>query len=278
MLAADVALERAGFGLEVAVEVPAGGRLALVGPSGAGKSTLLRLLAGLLAPDRGTIALDGERWFDGGAGVSVPAEQRRVGFVFQDYALFPRMTACQNVAYGLRAPRRSRRAAALGALERFGLGDRSDALPADLSGGERQRVALARALALEPRALLLDEPLAALDVHARLAVRETLRGGGILLQDKSPEMVAEILDRVTRGTDLRRAVLASQAKAVAAIRETDFGALLRERLGPVIPTSPVRPSEEGSGGGGGAEAGGPAFGEALRNGQILRDPSSGSRN
>lgn len=110
------------------------------------------------------------------------------------------------------------------------------------------------------------------------AVRETLRGGGILLQDKSPEMVAEILDRVTRGTDLRRAVLASQAKAVAAIRETDFGALLRERLGPVIPTSPVRPSEEGSGGGGGAEAGGPAFGEALRNGQILRDPSSGSRN
>ncbi len=187
MLAADVALERAGFGLEVAVEVPAGGRLALVGPSGAGKSTLLRLLAGLLAPDRGTIALDGERWFDGGAGVSVPAEQRRVGFVFQDYALFPRMTACQNVAYGLRAPRRSRRAAALGALERFGLGDRSDALPADLSGGERQRVALARALASEPRLLLLDEPLSALDARTRAAAGREL--ASVLAGAEAPAIV-----------------------------------------------------------------------------------------
>jgi len=108
------------------------------------------------------------------------------------------------------------------------------------------------------------------------AVRETLRGGGILLQDKAPEMVAEILDRVTRGTDLRRAVRASQAKAVAAIRGTDFGALLLDRLKPVLETSPVRPSEEGSAGGE-AEAGGPALGGALRDGQVLRDPSSGSR-
>jgi hypothetical protein len=120
------------------------------------------------------------------------------------------------------------------------------------------------------------------------AVRETLRGGGLLLQDKRPELVADLLDRLTRGGDLRRAVLASQAKAIAEIRSTDFGALLRERLCPVIPTSPVgpgdlviptstgnhlviptstvRPGEEGS-------AGGPALPGALRNGKIPRDPA-----
>ena len=106
------------------------------------------------------------------------------------------------------------------------------------------------------------------------AVRETLRGGGILLQDKGPEVVAEVLDRVTRGTDLRRAVLASQAKAVAAIRATDFGALLRERLGAVIPTSPVRQGEGGpavEGRGRRPERAGLPGG--LRNGQIRRDPS-----
>jgi molybdate transport system ATP-binding protein len=174
MLAAEVAIDRGAFGLDAAVDVPSGGRLALVGPSGAGKSTLLRLLAGLLQPDRGTIALDGESWFDAAAGLTVPAERRRVGFVFQDYALFPRMTACGNVAYGLRAPRRSRRQAALAALDRFGLAGRADALPADLSGGERQRVALARAISSGPRLLLLDEPLSALDARTRASAGREL--------------------------------------------------------------------------------------------------------
>ncbi len=110
------------------------------------------------------------------------------------------------------------------------------------------------------------------------AVWETLRGGGLLLQDKRPEVVADLLDRLTRGGDLRRAVLASQSKAIAGIRSTDFGALLQERLKPVIPTSPVRPGEEGSAVDGGAEAEGPALPGALRNGQILRGPAGrGSR-
>ncbi|MFN8113425.1 MAG: ABC transporter ATP-binding protein [Solirubrobacterales bacterium] len=187
MLAADVALDRGAFALEAAIDVPAGGRLALVGPSGAGKSTLLRLLAGLLVPDRGKIALGGERWFDGDAGIAVPAERRRVGFVFQDYALFPRMSAAQNVAYGLRGPRRSRRAGALAALDRFGLAARADALPADLSGGERQRVALARALASGPRLLLLDEPLSALDARTRAAAAREL--ASVLAAAEAPAIV-----------------------------------------------------------------------------------------
>jgi glycosyltransferase involved in cell wall biosynthesis len=105
------------------------------------------------------------------------------------------------------------------------------------------------------------------------AVRETLRGGGLLLQDKRPEVVADLLDRLTRGGALRRAVLASQAGAIAGIRSTDFGALLRERLSPVVPTSPVGPSEEGAAVEGGAETGGPALKGALRNGQLPRDPA-----
>jgi hypothetical protein len=105
------------------------------------------------------------------------------------------------------------------------------------------------------------------------AVRETLRGGGLLLRDKRPELVADLLDRLTRGGELRRAVLASQAGAIAGIRSTDFGALLRDRLSPVIPTSAAGPGEEGSAVESGAEAGGPAFKGALRNGQLPRDPA-----
>ena len=153
MLAADVAITRGDFSLDVRIDAGAGDCVALVGPSGAGKSTLLRILAGLLRPDRGQVALDGERWFDAASGRSLPVARRRVGFVFQDYALFPRMVAWRNVAYGIRGSRRERRAAATEMLERFGLGDRAEALPRDLSGGERQRVALARALAVAPRLL-----------------------------------------------------------------------------------------------------------------------------
>jgi glycosyltransferase involved in cell wall biosynthesis len=126
-------------------------------------------------------------------------------------------------------------------------------------------------------AMLFGLPVIAYDAGA---VRETLRGGGILLQDKGPEVVAEVLDRVTRGTDLRRAVLASQAKAVAAFRATDFGALLRERLSAVIPTSQVRQGEEGSGGGGRGGSRGGSRGTGLPGGLPERTdppgPSTGS--
>jgi len=156
---------------ELAAELAArpGRPLALVGPSGAGKTTLLGAIAGLLSPDRGRVALGGETWLDTERGIDVPAERRGCGLLFQDYALFPRMSAWRNVAYGAAGGRRARRGAALAMLERFGIAHLAEARPGALSGGERQRVALARALAARPRALLLDEPLAALDTATRRA-------------------------------------------------------------------------------------------------------------
>lgn len=160
------------FELALELAVAPGERLALAGPSGAGKTTALRIAAGLVRPASGRVALGDETWLDTAAGVELPTERRRCGFVFQDYALFPGLSAWRNVAYGMRGPRRERRRRALDLLERFGIAAHADANPAGLSGGERQRVALARALAAEPRALLLDEPLSALDPGSR---REALR-------------------------------------------------------------------------------------------------------
>jgi ABC-type sulfate/molybdate transport systems ATPase subunit len=151
---------------ELDVELAVAGSVALVGPSGAGKSTVLRAIAGLVEPAEGRIALGEDVWFD--ATRSLPPERRRVGVVFQEYALFPHMTVRQNVAYGGRE-----RVDEL--LERFRISSLADARPGKLSGGERQRVALARALARDPAVLLLDEPLAALDPHTRDAVRVELR-------------------------------------------------------------------------------------------------------
>ena len=150
--------------------------MALVGPSGSGKSTVLRLIAGLARPRRGRIACGGSDWLDTDAGVDLAPEQRRCGYVFQDYALFTHMSVWRNVAYGLDGihGRRRRRLAAFELLERFGVGGLADARPAELSGGERQRVALSRALAAEPRALLLDEPLAALDASTRASAGREL--------------------------------------------------------------------------------------------------------
>jgi molybdate transport system ATP-binding protein len=150
----------------VRAEFEVEGVLALAGPSGAGKTTLLRMIAGLARPDEGRIECDRETWF--GAGVDLPPERRRCGFVFQDHALFPHMSAVRNVTYGAHGDR----ARAVGLLERLGVA-RAEARPRELSGGERQRVALARALASDPKALLLDEPLASLDPRTRArAARE----------------------------------------------------------------------------------------------------------
>jgi molybdate transport system ATP-binding protein len=160
--------------LDVALEVAAGECLALAGPSGAGKSSVLRVIAGLLAPHAGRVACGEHVWLDRDRGIDVPPEARRCGYVFQDYALFPHLSAWQNVAYGLRAPRRERRVRAHELLERFGLAARADDRPRTLSGGERQRVAVARALAVGPRALLLDEPLSALDARTRAAASREL--------------------------------------------------------------------------------------------------------
>ena len=177
MLRAELATPLRGFELRAELAVEPGRCLAVVGPSGAGKSSLLRAIAGLLRPRHGTVACAGEPWLDTEARIDLPAERRRCGFVFQDYALFGTMSAWRNVAYGLgHLPRRERRGAALALLDRFGLADLAEARPATLSGGERQRLALARALGSRPRALLLDEPLAALDAATRAgATRELQR-------------------------------------------------------------------------------------------------------
>jgi molybdate transport system ATP-binding protein len=177
-ISARMALRK--FELAVELGVGPGERVAVAGPSGAGKTTLLRIAAGLVRPASGRVAIGEEVWLDTAAGREVPAEQRRCGVVFQDYALFPRLSAWRNVAYGMDGPRRERRRRAQELLERFGVGALADASPASLSGGERQRVALARALAAEPRALLLDEPLAALDPGSR---RDALRELHVLLAE-----------------------------------------------------------------------------------------------
>ena len=158
--------------LDLGLEVAAGECLALAGPSGAGKSTVLRIVAGLLQPRAGRVTSGEDLWLDRSARVDLPPEQRRCGYLFQDYALFPHLTAWQNVGYGL--PRRGRKERALELLERFGLADRAGARPRTLSGGERQRVALARALAPAPDVLLLDEPRSALDARTRAAAGREL--------------------------------------------------------------------------------------------------------
>lgn len=156
------------FRLAVALEIGAE-TVALVGPSGAGKSSVLRAVAGLLRPERGVVALGVERWLDTSRGIDLPPERRRVGLVFQEYALFPHLDVYGNVAFGARDHR-----VVPELLERLRITGLARARPNELSGGERQRVALARALAREPDVLLLDEPLSALDAHTRGTVRAEL--------------------------------------------------------------------------------------------------------
>jgi molybdate transport system ATP-binding protein len=165
VLSAGFALPLRDYRLELELELD--GVVALVGPSGAGKSTVLAVIAGLARPASGRVALDDEVWLDTAQRVFLPPDRRRVGLVFQDYALFPHMTVRQNVAYGGR-----QRVDEL--LERFGIARLASARPEQLSGGERQRVALARALARDPGVLLLDEPLSSLDAHTKAAVRGEL--------------------------------------------------------------------------------------------------------
>jgi ABC-type sulfate/molybdate transport systems ATPase subunit len=165
----DIAVGLRSFELGVSLSIGSE-TVALVGPSGAGKTTVLRAIAGLRRPDRGRIALGDQAWFDAEAKVDLPPERRSVGLVFQEYALFPHMTVRRNVAFGGASDARVTEL-----LERVQIAQLADERPGGLSGGERQRVAVARALARDPRVLLLDEPLSALDAHTRGVVRSELQ-------------------------------------------------------------------------------------------------------
>ncbi len=189
MLEIDVLSRRGGFELRASFTAEPGATTVLVGESGAGKTTLLRLAAGLDQPERGRIALDGEVYADPEAGVARPAWRRDVGYMAQDYALFPHLSVERNVAFGLEAAGLGRAAVAgrvAETLRRTGIADLGGRRPASLSGGQQQRAALARVLVLHPRLLLLDEPLAALDLQTRRQVRAELRDlirqlGGVTL-------------------------------------------------------------------------------------------------
>jgi molybdate transport system ATP-binding protein len=165
------------FALTVQGEVGPG-VIAVLGPSGSGKTTFLRCLAGLVRPAAGWLRFRGQALFSSSSGVFVPPEHRNVGYVPQQYGLFPRLNVFANVEYGLKArrvPTRQRQQRVRDMLERMGIEHLASRMPGSLSGGEAQRVALARALVLEPDYLLLDEPLAALDPETRQQIRDFLR-------------------------------------------------------------------------------------------------------
>jgi len=172
-LTVDVTGQIGALPLALTMEVEGGaGPTVIVGPNGAGKTSALMLIVGALRPRQGRIALGGETLFDGARGVDVPVEERRIGFLPQRYALFPHLDVLGNVMFGVAGPGRARRQQrARATLQSLGVEELAGRRIDTLSGGEAQRVALARALARDPRALLLDEPLAALDVGIRQEVR-----------------------------------------------------------------------------------------------------------
>jgi len=209
----DITVPLRSFDLEVALAVGAE-TVALVGPSGAGKTTVLQAVAGLVRPSRGRISSNGSTWFDSRGKVNRRPEQRAVGYVLQEYALFPHLTVEKNVSFA-GGERRD-------LLERLGIEALAKAKPGELSGGERQRVAIARALARRPEILLLDEPLAALDPHTRGRVRAELRG--LLRELRLPAILvthdfvdaAAVADRIAVLVDGRIVQMGSAEELIAA--------------------------------------------------------------
>jgi molybdate transport system ATP-binding protein len=162
------------FTLEVEFSAPPGVSV-VFGPSGSGKTTVLQCLAGLLKPDVGTILVGGETLFDCGRKIDLTPQQRRIGYVFQDLALFPHLTTAENVAFGIRGTGDEKQKRVREILERFHIPHLAANRPDEISGGERQRVALARALVTSPRLLLLDEPFSALDDELKALIIEDLK-------------------------------------------------------------------------------------------------------
>ena len=233
-LDAHLVVRRGGFEVDAALAIGAGRVLGVLGPNGAGKTTVLRALAGLVPLSGGYVRLAGEMVDDAAGRRSTPPERRRTGVVFQDYLLFPHLSALDNVAYGLRAAGLRRAAArreAAGWLDLFGLAGHAGHRPRELSGGQAQRVALARALAARPRLLLLDEPLAALDAGTRLVLRTDLRrhltsyGGPTVLVTHDAVEAMVLTDRLVV-LDGGRVVQSGRPAEVATHPRTDYVARL----------------------------------------------------
>ena len=260
----------------LSLEIAPGEFVALLGPSGCGKTTALRILAGFESADRGSVLVDGRDMS------AVPAARRDMGMVFQSYSLFPNMSALDNVAFGLRMRKKAaaqRRSQATELLEMVGLADQARQFPHQLSGGQQQRVALARALAIEPRVLLLDEPLSALDAKVRVQLREQIRSlqqrlhTTTLFVTHDQEEALSMADRVGVMRDGRLEQVAAPSElyahpATAFVAEF-VGTMNRipgelegdgrvHVLGSTLPTKGDQP--EGSGGAGGSEGTGGAGG------------------
>ena len=204
-LHAQIVLERPAFTLDLTLDARDGETIGLLGPNGSGKSTTLRCLAGLQQPQAGVVEITGTTVTDTTRGIDVSPERRSIGYVFQDYLLFPHMSVLDNVAFGLRSRGVGRSEAETAArtwLERLNIADLADRKPGKLSGGQAQRVALGRALVTDPDLLLLDEPLAALDAGTRASVRSLLRRhladfrGAVVLVTHDPMDAMVLADRV----------------------------------------------------------------------------------
>jgi molybdate transport system ATP-binding protein len=231
MLHIQVEKHRDGFTLNAEINAPTPGVIALFGRSGCGKSTLINSIAGLLTPDKGRIELNGQLLFDSTTKINVPVEHRRIGYVFQDARLFPHLSIHSNLLYGLR---RARGAAVItfdNAVAMLGLQPLLKRRPHQLSGGERQRVALGRALLSSPQLLLLDEPLASLDVARReevLPYLEKLRDQLALPMVYVSHQFDEVLRLATHVVVIDK----GQVAASGSINEISLAPVLREIVGP----------------------------------------------
>ena len=222
-------MTRGGLRIDIDLDVGPGQTVAVVGPNGAGKSTLLRALAGIQRLDGGRVVLDGRVLDDTATGEHVPAEARPVALLFQHDLLFPHLSALDNVAFGLRSRGTSRaeaNRAAAGWLERLGLAGHARSKPSQLSGGQARRVALARALVTEPRLLLLDEPLAALDASTRLETRRELRRQ---LESYDGVRVLVTHDPLEAGSLAERLVVVEDGQVVQAGTPAEISARPRSR-------------------------------------------------
>ncbi|MSQ59416.1 MAG: ATP-binding cassette domain-containing protein [Betaproteobacteria bacterium] len=195
-------------------------RFVIFGPSGSGKTITMQCITGLMRPDEGVIEINGTVMFDSAAGIDIPASRRKIGYVFQDYALFPHLDVQRNVGFGLRggvrnALDRDQQAAVAAQLEVFEISHLARSFPRQLSGGQRQRVALARALMIHPQLLLLDEPLSALDPLLRDRVRKELLG--IRLRFGVPMMVITH-DPLDVGVLAEQVVMFDQGKVIRVVR------------------------------------------------------------